>query len=73
MARLPWLIRTCFLSPYEILNIAQENKDIRKFSDFIKKLCCVYSLELIKAILNIPLLSRNSNKAQLFEANNVVS
>ena len=37
MARLLWLIRT-FLSPYEILPIAQENKYLRKFSYFIVKL-----------------------------------
>ena len=30
-----------FLSPYEILLIAQENKDLRKFSYFIAKLYVV--------------------------------
>ena len=40
MARLPWLIQT-FLSPYEILPIAQENKYLRKFSYFIVKLYVV--------------------------------
>ena len=42
MARLPWPIRTHFLSPYEILPLAQENKYLGKFSYFIMKL---YSLE----------------------------
>ena len=36
-----------FLSPYEILLIAQENKYFRKFSYFIMKfVCSVYSLEM---------------------------
>ena len=30
-----------FLSPYEILPIAQENKYLKKFSYFIVKLCVV--------------------------------
>ena len=34
-----------FLSPYKILPIAPENKYLRKFSHFIMKFCCVYSLE----------------------------
>ena len=36
-----------FLSPYEILPLAQENKYLGKFSYFIMKffVCCVYSLE----------------------------
>ena len=38
MARLPWLIRTC---PYKILQIAQENKDLGKFSYFVMKLYLV--------------------------------
>ena len=33
-----------FLSPYEILPIAQENKYLRKFS-YREIVCCVYSLE----------------------------
>ena len=39
MARLPWLIRTrfFFLSPYEILSIALENKYLGKFSYFMMK------------------------------------
>ena len=31
MARLTWLIRTRFLSPYEILSIGLENKYLGKF------------------------------------------
>ena len=38
MARSPWLIRTRFLSPNEILPIDQENKYLRKLSYFIMKL-----------------------------------
>ena len=41
MAGLPWLIRTRFLVPYEILPIAQENKYLGKFSYFIMKLYVV--------------------------------
>ena len=37
MDRLPPLIRTRFFSPYEILPIAQENKNLGKFSHFIMK------------------------------------
>ena len=47
MARLSWGNLNSFLSPYEIIPIAQENKYLRKFSYFImKSVCCVYSLEL---------------------------
>ena len=35
MTRLPWLFRTRFLSPYEILSTALENKYLGKFSYFI--------------------------------------
>ena len=44
MARLPWIIRTWFLSPYEILPIAQENKYSGRFSFLIMKLyvVCTY-------------------------------
>ena len=38
-----------FFSPYKILQIAQENKYLGIFSDFIMELnvvCCVHSLEL---------------------------
>ena len=47
MARLHWLIWTRFLSSYEFLPIAQENKYLTKFSYFIMKLYVVqtYSLE----------------------------
>ena len=45
MARLLWIIRTPFC-PYEILPIGPENKYLGKCSNFIMKLCCVYSLEL---------------------------
>ena len=45
MARLPCLIRTSFLSPYEILPIAQENKYLRFFLFYREIVCCVYSLE----------------------------
>ena len=51
-----------FMSPYEILPIAQENKYLRKFSYFIWKLyvVCIHYNCLIEAILmstlNIPLL-----------------
>ena len=39
-----WLIRTrFFFSPYEILPIAQENKYLGKFSQFIMKLFVVSS------------------------------
>ena len=31
MARLPWMIRTLFFSPYKILPIAQENKHLLIF------------------------------------------
>ena len=41
MLRLPWLTRNRFLSPYEILPIAQENKYSRKVSYFIRKLYVV--------------------------------
>ena len=41
MTRLPWLIRNLFMSPYEILPLAQENKYLRKFSHFIMKLYVV--------------------------------
>ena len=34
-----------FLSPYEILPLAQENKYLGKFSYFIMKLYVMYSLE----------------------------
>ena len=34
-----------FLNPYGVLPIAQENKYLGKFSYFIVKVCCVYSLE----------------------------
>ena len=36
-----------FLSPYEVLPIAQENKYLGKFFYFYREIvCCVYSLEL---------------------------
>ena len=39
MARLPWMIRTLFFSPYKILPIAQENKYLMIFfSHFIMEL-----------------------------------
>ena len=38
---LPRLIRTCFLSPYEIFPIAQANKYLEKFSYFIMNLYVV--------------------------------
>ena len=41
MARLPWLTRTRFLNPYEILPKAQENKYLGKFSYTIMKLYVV--------------------------------
>ena len=42
MARLPWIIRTLFFSPFKTLQIAQENKNIREFfSDFIMELYVV--------------------------------
>ena len=41
MACLPWMIQTRFLSPYEILPTAQENKYLRKISNFIMKLYVV--------------------------------
>ena len=47
MARLPWIIRTLFFSPYKILPIAQENKylGISFFLFYHGIVCCVYSLE----------------------------
>ena len=46
MARLPWMIRTLFFSPYKILSIAQENKYLGIFCLFYHGIvCCVYSLE----------------------------
>ena len=48
MARLPWLIRTRFFSPYKILPIAKENKYLVFFCDSSlhhEFVCCVYSLE----------------------------
>ena len=47
MTRLTWMIRTrfffCFvLSPYAILPIAHENKDLWKVSYFVLKLYVVY-------------------------------
>ena len=68
MVRLPWLIRTHFLSPYEILPIAQENKYLRKFSYFIVKLYveCTHYNCLVEAILmstlNIKSLCRKSKR-----------
>ena len=42
MARLPWMIRTLFFSPYKILPIAQENKYLGiLFSYFIMELYVV--------------------------------
>ena len=41
MARLPWMIRTLFFSPYKILPIAQENKYLGIFSYFIMELYVV--------------------------------
>ena len=41
IVRLPWKIRTRFLSPYEILPVAQENKYLGKFCYFIMKLYVV--------------------------------
>ena len=58
-----------FLSPYEILPIAQENKYLRKLTYYIIKLyvVCTHKNRLVKAILmsahNIPLLSRSSKKS----------
>ena len=44
MARLPW--PNSFLSPYEILPIAQENKTFTEiFSFYPEIVCCVYSLQ----------------------------
>ena len=40
MARLPWLIRTRILSPYEILSIALENKYIGFFFLFYHEIVC---------------------------------
>ena len=46
MARLPWMIRTLFFSPYKILPIAQENNYLGFFFLFYDGIvCCVYSLE----------------------------
>ena len=53
-----------FLSPYEILLIAQENKYLGKFSYFIMKLYVVYTHQnrlievILMSILNIQLLCR---------------
>ena len=41
IARLPWMIRTLFFSPYKILPIAQENKYLMIFSYFIMELYVV--------------------------------
>ena len=41
MARLPWMIRTLLFSPYKILLIAQENKNLGIFSYFITELYVV--------------------------------
>ena len=60
-----------FLSPCEILPIAQENKYSGKFSYFIMKLCvvCTHKNRLIEAILmstlSIQLLCRKSRKKSL--------
>ena len=57
-----------FLSPYEILPTAQENKYLRKISYFIMKLyvVCTHKNRHIGAILmsthNMKLLSRRSKK-----------
>ena len=57
-----------FLSPYEILLLAQENKYLRKFSYFIMKLYVVWTHKnrLVEAILmstlNIKLLCRKSKR-----------
>ena len=46
MARLSWMIRTLFFSPYKILPMAQENKYLGIFFLFYHGIvCCVYSLE----------------------------
>ena len=61
-------ISNLFLSPYEILPIAQENKYLRKFSYFIVKLydVCTHYNCLIEAILmstlNIQSLCRKSKR-----------
>ena len=41
VARLSWLIRTKFFSPFEIFLITQNNKYLVKFSHFIMKLYVV--------------------------------
>ena len=41
IARLPWMIRTRFFSPYKILPIAQENKYLGIFSYFIMEMYVV--------------------------------
>ena len=46
MNRLPWLIRTRFLSPYEILPKAQENKYLENFSHFIMELYVVVLIRI---------------------------
>ena len=46
MARLPWMSRTLFFSPYKILPIAQENNYLIIIFLFYREIvCCVYSLE----------------------------
>ena len=58
MARLPWIIGTSFLGPYEILPIAQGNKYLGKFSYFIMKLyvMCTHDEAILMNTHNIPLL-----------------
>ena len=56
-----------FLSPYEILPIAQENKYLAIFHFYNEIVCCVYSLESphrgdSKEYLNIQLLCRKWKK-----------
>ena len=70
MARLPWLIRTRFLNPYEILPIVQVQNNSGNILN-LTWICmlCVLIRNIMEAVLmstlNIPLLSRRSKTKSL--------
>ena len=70
MARLPWLIRTCFC-PYEILPIAPEIKYLSNFCYFIMKLyitICFLTCTMINPQwLALPMSRTNSMVPTMFE------
>ena len=53
MARLPWMFRALFFSPYGVLLMAQRNGCLGIFACFVMELCvvCAHWGRLIEAIL----------------------